>query len=316
VRATDPKRLTGVRVPYAQAPDALHAWVEDTIGARVTEVVPRHGGMSPAVAATLRFANGERAFVKAVGAEINPVTPTHFRHELAALQALPPAPYRAELLGVFDDDDWVGLLLEDVEGDHPDWSSRADRDLVLDAVRAQSRELTPPPPGVPQISNRIGLTTYVEGMRTPSDAELAGLPLWARARLPELADLTTATLDHQTDESFCHWDLRHDNILVRAADRQPFLLDWGMSRLGQRWSDLFVFAVEWAEEPEFDRLLDIADLSRSEQDDVTGFLAGLGAYLLMMATHPPPPGLPNLPAFRRELGGRCLQGVHRRLGLR
>lgn len=314
--APDPRRLTGIPFPYERAPEAVHAWVTRVLGAPVVEVRPRSGGMSPAVAASLRTSDGRTAFVKAVGPEINPDTPTHFRHEVAVLRGLPRAPYRAELLDTFDDGDWVGLLLEDIEGEHPDWSAPADVAAVLATVQAQTAELTPPPLGVPDLSNSIALSKYVEAMVGATDAERAGLPAWAEKLLRELTSMTEATLAHQVDEALCHWDIRYDNILIRSSDRQPVLLDWGMARLGQRWADTFVFALEWAEQPRFDDIVSTAGLTPQEQDDVTGFLAGIGCYLSIQATRPPPQGLPNINAFRRYVASRCLMGVRRRMGLR
>ncbi len=106
-------------------PPAVHAWVESTLEAPVVDVQARVGGMSPAVAASVRAANGETAFVKAVSPEIHPDTPTHFRHEmevLAALAVLPRVPYRAATLSTYDDGDWVAIALEDIDGRYPDWN--------------------------------------------------------------------------------------------------------------------------------------------------------------------------------------------------
>lgn len=306
-------RLTGVRVAYAAAPGQLHSWVEATLGAPVVQVVPRVGGMSPAVAVSLRAANGSAAFVKAVSVHINPDTPDHFRHEIAVLSALPPAPYRARLLSEYDDGTWVAIALEDVDGRHPDWSSRQDRDSVFEAVREQSRELTPIPRGMPPASNRAGIAKYLLAMADPTPDERAGLPAWARADLPLLRELGQGCFDHQRDESFCHGDLRHDNILIRHRDGQPLLLDWGMSRRGQHWYDTMAYAIEWVDTRDFDDLVAIAGLTAEEERDVTGFIAALGCYLLISATHPAAPSLPTLPAFRRQVGSACLAGVRRRL---
>lgn len=138
-------RLAGVRTPYAQLPLHVRDYVEGELGAPAVEVTPRTGGMSPAVAASLRAANGRTAFVKAVGSQIHPATPDHFRHEVAILQTLPPVPYRAGLLAAYDDGDWVVLLLDDVDGRHPDWADRTDRRAVLEVVQQQTRELSPRP---------------------------------------------------------------------------------------------------------------------------------------------------------------------------
>ncbi len=54
-------------------------------------------------------------------------------------------------------------------------------------------------------------------------------------------------------------------------------------------------------------------ITTEEEGDVTGFLAAIGCYGLIVAVHPPPPSLPNLPAFRRRVGAACLAGVRRRL---
>jgi serine/threonine protein kinase len=310
-------RLVGVRTPYGAAPPPVHAWVTETLGAPVVEVRPRVGGMSPAVAASLRGANGATAFVKAVNPAINPDTPQHFRHEIAVLSALaslPPAPYRARLLSTYDDGDWVAIALEDIDGRHPDWGSPADRASVLEAVKQQSRELTPFPSAMPADSNYASILKYLQTMATATHEEVATLPSWAADDLPKLLELGQRCLDHHRDESFCHWDIRHDNILIRHGDDQPILLDWGMSRRGQRWGDILVFALEWVDSPAFDEIMATAGLTAEEDGDVTGFIAAIGCYLLMSTIQPPPPSLPNLPAFRRQVGAACLRGVRRRTG--
>jgi len=310
-----PDRLVGVRMPYDELPASVEDWVQETLGSPIVEALPRTGGMSPAVAATVVGADGRRLFVKAVGSSVHPETPDHFRHEIAvlrALSALDPVSYRAGLLSAYDDGDWVAIALEDVDGRHPDLSSAGGRAAVLDAVLTQIAELTPPPAGVPPQSTRDVLTKNVERLHRADPAELAGLPPWAAADLTRLRDLTELCLEHQRDETFCHWDIRYDNILVRP-DGKPVLLDWGMSRLGPRWSDLMAFGIEWVGSSSFDDVVSAGGLTAVEQRDVTGFLAGVGCYGLMMATHPAHPSLPNLPAFRRRLGTACLQGVRRRL---
>ncbi len=308
-------RLTGVRLPYTQLPATVRRFVEAELGGPVARVTPRVGGMSPAVAASVESAAGRRAFVKAVGADVHPDTPDHFRHERAILEVLPAVPYRAGLLAAYDDGGWVALLLQDVDGHHPDWDSGTERDAVLATVRRQSEELTPPAPSLPAVSSREGMQKYQDKIKTATEPELAALPAWVRAELDPLTALLGGAISRHRDESFCHWDIRHDNILVRQGDGQPVLLDWGMARRGQRWGDIMCVALEWVETAAFDRIVATHDLSAEEEADVTGFLVGLGLFSLMLSSHPPHPHLPHLPAFRRQLGHRTLTGVHRRLAL-
>lgn len=307
------QRLVGIQTDFATVPPSIHHWAEETLGAPVVDIQPRFGGMSPAAAVSLRAANGARAFVKAVSADINPDTPKHFRHEMAVLAALPPAPYRAGLLSTYDDGHWVALALEDVDGRHPDWSSADDRAMVLAEVQAQASELTPIPNRLPAQSARTPIAKHVTTMQAAEPGELDGLPAWAVDELPRLLELAEQCLDHHRDETFCHFDLRHDNILIRHRDGQPVLLDWGMSRRGQRWGDTAVFALEWVDSTRFDDIVATADLSAQDDIDITGFLAGIGCFMCMVSTRPALPGLPHLPAFRRQLGMACLAGVRRRL---
>ncbi len=307
-------RLAGIRTAYAEMPPAVKEFVETALGSPVVKVTARTGGMSPAVASSLRAANGRTAFIKAIGSDVHPDTPSQFRHEVAVLRALPPVPYRASLLSVYDDGDWVALLLDDVDGRHPDWQSAADRDAVFAVVQQQTAELTPPIAGLPNVSSREGIEKYLRHASSAGEAELAVLPGWARRDLPALLDLVRVCLTHQRDESFCHWDIRHDNILL-AGDGQPLLLDWGMSRRGPRWGDSMCFGLEWVESAVFDDIVGHLGLSDTEQADVTGFVAGLGLYSLMMSTQPTHPSLPHLPQFRRALGERCCAGVRRRIDL-
>lgn len=309
------KRLTGVRTPYAAMPERVRAWVDTELGAPVETVLARTGGMSPAVAATVVTASGRRGFVKAVSSDINPDTPSHFRHEIAVLSMIGPAPYRADLLASYDDGHWIAMLLEDVDGGHPDWDEPADVDAVFEAVRLQADELTPlhDHGRLPTVSQTI--TRHLATLEQPSPAERAALPSWAQAHYDELLDLIRTCRDRIDGDTLCHWDVRHDNVLIRHVDRQVVMVDWGMSRRGPWWGDAFVFGLEWAESSRFDGVLEVLDLTGTEHQTATGFLAALGAHLTMTATHAAPPSLPNLPSFRAELGQRCLIGVRRRLQL-
>ncbi len=309
------KRLTGTRAPYATMPARVRTWIDEQLGSPVVSVIPRTGGMSPAVASTLVTASGTRAFVKAVSSDINPDTPSHFRHEIEVLQTIGPAAYRADLLASYDDGHWVAILLEDVDGDHPDWDDATAVDAVFAVVMEQVAELTPIPPTIRTDSVADIMTKHQALILADPPAELfAVLPAWTRTSYAELMSFVTGGGPVDGD-TLCHWDVRHDNLLVRERDEQVVMLDWGVSRRGPWWADVFVMGVEWAELDLFDQLLSRADLSDDEQRDATRLLASFGCYLLMSSALPAPPGLPQLPAFRADVGARCLAGTRRRLPL-
>jgi hypothetical protein len=84
-----PPPPSGVRMQWAALPELVRAAVEAHLGAPVVEAVTQPGGFSPGVAARLRTADGRRAFVKAVGTELNPDSPKIYRDEVRITAALP-----------------------------------------------------------------------------------------------------------------------------------------------------------------------------------------------------------------------------------
>ncbi|SRR5580765_620783 len=308
-------RLTGIRTPYAAAPPGLRAWVSSMVGSRVVEVIPRVGGQSPAVAATLVLEDGSRTFVKAVWPEVNPVTPSHFRLEMQAYAAMGPAPWRAAVLGARDSEDWVAILLEDVGGGHPDLTDPVVVQRVLSSVQAQTAELSPVPEGSPTDSladNLVAIARRIDGA-TPLELEL--LPAWLRAELGVVRERVAALCAGCREEALLNFDVRWDNLLVRPADGQPVFVDWGQARRGPRWCDVAIFGIEWAREPAYETLLGAAGLTDRENEEVTAFLGGFGAFFALAGADPAPPGLPNLPAFRRDTADRCLAAYRRRTSM-
>ena len=134
-------RAVGVRLPYDAVPATVRTWAEQTLGSPVAAVAEQVGGMSPGCATRLTCADGTRAFVKAVGASLNPDTPGLFRREIGVLTHIGAHPLWARMLASYDDGDWVALLIEDVEGRHPDFSDDAELAAVLDGTERLSEVL-------------------------------------------------------------------------------------------------------------------------------------------------------------------------------
>lgn len=304
--------LTGIRTPYAAAPAGLHSWVSSLVGSTVVEVVPRVGGQSPAVAATLVLADWRRVFVKAVWPEVNPVTPSHFRLEMRAYAAMGPVPWRAAVLGVRDGEDWVAILLEDIDGGHPDLADPIVAQRVLSSVLAQTAELSPVPEGAPPDSLCHSLIGIEHQLDAVGADRVALLPAWARGELPVIRERVAALRSGCREEAFANFDVRWDNLLLRPEDGQPVFVDWGQARRGPRWCDVALYGLHWAREPAYETLLAAAGLTDRDNEEVTAFLGGFGAFFALADRDPAPQGLPNLPAFRRDTADRCLAAYARR----
>lgn len=312
---SSPLRAVGVRTDYSDIPAAVRDWVEQQLGSPVVATATQPGGMSPGCAARLRAADGSRAFLKAVGSEPNPQSPDLHRSEVRVLGSLPPVDYRAPLRAAYDDGDWVAMILDDVEGRHPNWSDVSDIAGVASAVERQTEELTPAPAGLALTPAADMALRWRSTLREATPDERTALPPWlARdlARVEELLDLLPQWL---AGDTMCHWDIRNDNLLIRP-DGSVVIVDWGQVRRGPVWADIAIFALEWAETPRFDDILAASRFGASVDGDVlTALLLGVGVHLTIMATSPAPPGLPTMPEFRRREGARFLEGARRRLAL-
>ncbi|MGZ4444649.1 MAG: hypothetical protein ACXVXC_15915 [Nocardioidaceae bacterium] len=309
-------RAAGRHASYDQVPERVRRWVESALGAPVVAAEEQAGGMSPGCATRLVTADGRRAFVKAVGPELNAHTPDLFRHEQRVLTHLGPDPLWAGLLSCYDEPDgWVGLLLEDVEGRHPDLASPADARLVLATVevfvdrlagRGRGRGL-----GIGSLPD--SLTRY--GTMWPALPEVPAdlLPGWAKAEAPAMVDRLAALVAVAAGDHLVNFDIRNDNLLVRPSGEVVFV-DWGMSRVGASWLDPLVARLEYAEDPSFDDHVGSSPrLRRLGDAHVTTFLYLIGCWLAYR-TATDSGGPPGLHEFRRRESARFLAGARRRLG--
>ncbi|WP_148612802.1 phosphotransferase [Nocardioides rubriscoriae] len=321
-------RAVGTHLPYAEVPAPLRAWVDDTLGSPVVRTAEQTGGMSPGCATRLVCADGTRAFVKAVGADLNPDSPTLHRREVVALGLLGSHPLWADLLASYDDGSWVALLLEDVEGHHPDLTDDTTMARLLEATDELVRvmhERVPQPPRPPEADGnplyRPGLTdlgAVFRGWSAGLDhaGEVPGdlMPRWVVERADDLRagldDLARVGTEH-----LVHYDIRNDNLLVRP-DGSLVFLDWGGCGIGPDWLDPMLARLERVHLPWFDDSLETSPaLARAGDDLVTAALLGLGAFLAYRAHTAVDVNLPTLAAFRRRESARFLGAAARRLGI-
>ena len=322
-------RAVGVRAAYAAVPDRVRSWVEATLGSPVVGTREQVGGMSPGCATRLVCADGTRAFLKAVGTELNPHTPVLFRREVMALELLGRHPLWAGLLAAYDDGDWVALLLDDVDGAHPDLGVDAEMERLLrqtDELSAEmnARVVSLPPPAAAdgeQAFYRPGPTDFGSVVRGWVEAfdhlhDLPGnlLPRWVPDRADRLRDGVARLAEERTD-SVAHVDIRNDNLVQRPTGELVFV-DWGAFGRGPAWLDPLVARLERVDTPWFDESLASSPALRAAGDEVvTSWLVGMGTFLAWRAHTAVDVNLPTLAAFRRAESRRFLGAAARRLRL-
>ncbi|MFD4524638.1 phosphotransferase family protein [Streptomyces sp. NPDC058470] len=307
----------GVRTPWGDLPQPVRDAVARLLGAPVTEAVTQPGGFSPGVAARVATADHQRAFVKAVSADLNPESPELHRREARNAAALPSDTPAPRLLGTYDDGTWVALVLEDVEGRQPHVPWRAtELRLVLDAVGELSRTLTPSPVDAPPVTK--AMVHSFRGWQHMIDAGDTGdgLDPWTAVRLHELAELAAPWGDFAGGETLAHSDLRADNLLL-TADRRVVFVDWPHATRAAPWFDLLVMlpCVRAQGGPDPESVFATHPLgSGADPEGITATLAALAGFFIQQSRQPPPPGLPTLRPFQRAQGDAALEWLRKRLG--
>ncbi|MER7172591.1 aminoglycoside phosphotransferase family protein [Streptomyces mesophilus] len=307
----------GVRMEWQEIPAAVRDALEQQLGAKVVEARSQSGGFSPGVAARLRLADGTRAFVKAVTAEVNAQSVTMHRTEIANARLLPQGAPVPRLLGAYDDGRWVALLFEDVEGRQPHvpWVPE-ELDRVLDAIGRLSEALTPAPPGVAPIHEepfqgwRLLAAAHADGAD-----DLADMDPWVVENLAALAARERHCREATAGDTLSHGDLRADNLLL--TDKGAVFVDWPHACRAARWFDLLVMLPSVAMQggPDPEALFTAHPVAEgADPQDVTTVLIGLTGMFLDQARRPAPPGLPTLRPFQQAQGEQALAWLKVRLG--
>jgi hypothetical protein len=309
-------RAVGVRLPYRAVPARVRAWVEEVLGSPVAEVVEQVGGMSPGCASRLTCADGTRAFVKAVGAELNPDTPRLFRREAVVLDAFGAHELWAPLLASYDDGAWVALLIEDVEGRHPDFADAAELEAVLRATDRLSAVLREQdlPASADLVDVGHVLAKWAQSLEELAAApDTVPVPDWLRSDPHGWAAVLRERAGRPMSQ-VCHWDIRVDNLLRRPGGEVVFV-DWGVAARGPAWADPLLARLERVDEPWFDDSVASSPvLAAAGEEVVTAFLAGFAAHMAVRSVVAVDVNLPTLNDFRIAESRRMMGAVTRRAG--
>jgi aminoglycoside phosphotransferase len=304
----------GARLPWESIPPATRETIERELGSRVVRAVTQPGGFSPGVAARLELEDGGRVFVKAVGPEPNPDSAEFHRREARVAAALPPETPAPRLLVANDEEGWVTLVFEHVDGREPELPWRTDElERVLGALTDLAEALTPPPLDAPPVAE--ALDELFHGWRALASGDAAGLDPWAAEHLDELAALEASWTQGAAGSTLLHCDVRADNILL-TPDRVVFV-DWPHACIGAAWIDLLAFLPSVAMQggPSPWEVFEAHPLGRdAPPKEVVPVVAALAGFFVERSLQPPPAGLPTLREFQYAQGIETLAWLRRSLG--
>ena len=284
---------------------ALRTEIERLAGGRVVDARSCAGGFSPGFASRLTLADGGRVFVKAIDTRRWPHEVAAYRAEVRVNAALADGAPAPRFLGALDDERWIVLAFEDVDGVNPEpWTPDA-----LGRVLAATADLGRPAVPLDRDHPRLG------GWATLTADRLAPHDPWAAANLPRLIDLERAGLDTARGDSLVHCDLYPHNILL-TPDR-VVVVDWPHARLGAPVVDLVTVLSSAAADgldPEA-ALRRRADSGAAHvpSDDVDAVLAAHAGFLVAGGRATMPPGLERIAAAKRRLGAAAARWLRHRL---
>lgn len=293
---------TAHRLEWPFLPPHVRTLVEERCGSAVEHAESATAGFTPGFASVLTCADGSKHFVKAASVKAQRAIAASYREEARKLGALPPSVRAPRLLWSHDDDDWVVLGIEYVEGSNPSRPWRqTDLDACLDAIEMATAALTPPPAGLALGSfadEFAALPSYWQELRDTAPS----LPGFAEhadgaARLAEgFAEVTAG-------DSVVHTDLRADNFLLDPTGR-AWICDWNWPVRGAAWIDTVLLLLGPREDG-----LDVESTLRSRAltrdvpaPHVDAVLALVTGYYLRQRLLPPQPGSPHLRDFQSRLG--------------
>ena len=218
------------RLRWHEVPKNVRLKVEQVIDGRVIAAQNCPDGFSRGLASRLTLADGRRIFVKAINADSWPNQAITHRIEARIAAALPATVSAPQLLASFEDDQWVVLLFEDIDGNAPlyPWSP-SELNPVLDAI-SQLAQATPLPSSVFSLAHlRLGGWSELASDSSRL-ARLLAVSAWAAHNIDRLIKLEQNGLVAVQGDSLIHCDLYPHNILL--TPQRVVFVDWAHARLG------------------------------------------------------------------------------------
>lgn len=285
-----PHGRTARRLEWAHLPPPVRRLVEGRLGSPVARAESQGSGFTPGFASRLTGEDGSRIFVKAASKKAQQQFAASYAEEVRKLAMLPAGLPVPRLLWSHEDDLWIVLGFECVEGRPPQRPWRpTELTACLDTLAAVAEAMNPVPAGFslkPMTEELPGLVTGWDHMREHH-------PDW-----PHLAEAATLAGTYDSfpgNDAFAHTDARDDNFLV-APGQPAMLCDWNWPALGPVWLDAVGLLVSaYGDGLDADTFLSEHPLTRdADPDHVDAWLAMLAGFMLMARDRPVPASSPYL----------------------
>ena len=286
-----PHGRTARRLEWSLLPPPLRTAIERRLGSKVVSTDSAGAGFTPGFASVLTCADGSRHFVKAASKKAQRTFADSYRDEAGKLRALPAGLPVPGLLWSHEDDLWVSLELEYVDGPNPvrPWLPEQ-LSACLDSLEVLAGRLTPPPLALDTFADDFaGCLTGWDHLRRVNPA----LP-----HLEEAAALASRFREATAGETLVHTDGRDDNFLL--ADGRALLCDWNWPVVGAAWIDTVLLLISaHGDGLDADAILADRALTRGvARDDIDSLLALIAGYFFERRDDAVPNSSPYLRAHQ------------------
>ncbi len=276
-------------------PPMVRRLVEDRLGSRVVDASSAGSGFTPGFASVLTGEDGRRTFVKAASKQAQRAFADSYREEVRKHRSLPPGLPVPQLLWSHEDDLWVVIGLEYVEGGSPSrpWDMRH-LHACLDSLEVVADVLTPVPASMGLASFHDDFAEMLSGwdhVRTVS-------PDWPH--LDEAATLAARFDECTTGDTIVHTDARDDNFLM-APDGRAMICDWNWPCVGAAWIDTVLLLISaYGDGLDADAILRERRLTKDvDPEHIDVLLALVCAYFLQSRDQPVPNSSPYIRLHQR-----------------
>ena len=290
-----PHGRTARRLEWQHLPPDIRSLVESRIGCPVRQARSMGSGFTPGFASVLEAEDGRRIFVKAASKQAQRPIAASYAEEARKRPLLPPGLPAPSLLWSTEDDRWVVLALEHVDGRPPARPWRPDElDRCLAALTTVATVTGTRPAGLDLVPLHQELPSLLTAWDTVGDQ----LPDWPH--LGELRELARSYADLPDAEHLVHADARDDNFIL-ATDGRTLICDWNWPALGAAWQDVVdLLVTAHGDGLDAEALLAEHPLSAgAPADHVDAWLACLCGYMVEADFRPVPPSSPFLGVHRR-----------------
>jgi aminoglycoside phosphotransferase (APT) family kinase protein len=291
-----PHGHTARRVDWLLLPPMLRRMIEQRLGSPLKDARSAGAGFTPGFASTLTTQDGRRFFVKAASKKAQAPFADSYREEIRKLALLPAGLPVPRLLWSHEDDLWVVLALQYVDGLNPVRPWRPEQlDGCLDTLEVLADALDPAPAAM----RLRPLTAEAEfgAMLSGWDHARRRLPGW-----PHLEAAAALAAEHATalrGSALVHTDARDDNFLLHESG--AVLCDWNWPVLGPSWVDTVLLLISAAGDGlDADAVLAERRLTRNvDPHHVDVLLALVCGYFLETRDRPVPNSSPYIRVHSR-----------------